>query len=111
MGIDRYTLWAMQGIPQNDVRRFAPDTREPYKIRHGGRDLPMVLGKEHITTPLYATRFLTVETRRLNVFGEGVEVGGGIVRSAMVFLKEATRDSIDALIGALGRKNRGNEQF
>jgi hypothetical protein len=59
----------------------------------------MVLGEEHVTAPLYATRFLTIETRGLNILGECLEVGCSIVRSGMVFLERGcatvlTRSSV-----------------
>ena len=92
MGVDRYALRVMEGIPQHDVGRFAPHAWQLHEFVHRGRDFSMVLGEEHAAAALDAVRFLAIETSGLNIFGELVEIGGSIVRRRTVLLKQGAGD-------------------
>ena len=111
MRIDRYALRAMEDIPQNDVGRFAPHSRKLHEFVHGGRNFTTVACQEHVAAALNTVGFLAIETSGLNIPGQLVEVGRGIVRRRTVLLKQTARDGVDALIGTLGGQNRGNQEF
>jgi hypothetical protein len=101
MGIDCNTLRTMQGVSQKDIRCFAPHTRKTHELFHRYGNFPMVLGEKHVTAPLNILRFLAIEASGLNVLSELVEVGGSVVRSCAVLLKESASDHVDPFICTL----------
>ena len=98
-------------IAQNDIRRFASNAVELRQFLHRLRNLSAMALDEFAAAVLDVLRLVAKKAGRFNGLLQLGERGVRVVRHRAIFFEQLFRDNIDAFIGALCRKNRGDEQF
>ena len=99
------------GRAQDDVGRLPPHARQLHETVHILRHFAVVLLQQGLAAFADALRFVAKEAGALNVPLQFRLAGLGVIGRGSVLAKERLRDLIDANVGALGRKNRGHQQF
>ena len=111
MRIDHDARRDSKGRAQHDVGRLATDARQLHKLFHIGGHFAAVFLDELDAAGMDVLGLVAKEARALNQLLQppGRHVGQGGRRRMLG--EQVLRHDVDALVRALGRKNRGDEQF
>ena len=111
MGVDDDAFRSAEGITQNHVGRFAADSGQAGQSGQAPRHRAPVGGQKRLSAGLEVFGFGAKKTGGLD---DGLEFGLGdlrvILRGAAA-LKQAARHLVDPHVGALCRKNGGDEEL
>lgn len=110
MGVDNDAGLA-EGIPENDIRRFPADTRQGDQLFHRLGDLFTEAFSYGFAAGDEMFRFVLKETGGTNDLFDLRKMSCSQCCRLPIPPKERWRDLVDALVGALGRKNCGHQQF
>ena len=111
MGIDDDPFVFIEGISEHDIRGLASSAGEISERFEGGWNFATVLGQEGGTHGADVFCLTAIEARGAD---EGFEIflrNGGVIGCGAATLEQVLCDEIDALIGALCRKDGGDEEI
>jgi len=101
----------VERIAQNDVGGLAPDAIQLRQFLHRARHVAAVTDDEFAAARPDVLRLVPKKTRRLDSLFQFGKRRIRIIRRRTVFFEQLSGDNIDAFVGALRGKNRGDEQF
>ena len=98
-------------IAQNDIRRFASDAVQLRQFLHRLRNFSTVALNEFAAAISNVLRLVPEKARGFDGLLKFGEWSVRVIRHRAIIFEQLFRDNVDALISALRRKNRGDEQF
>ena len=110
MGIHNNT-WSAEGIAEHDICRFSADTGQGDQFFHRLRYLSGKALGHGLSADDEVFRLVLEETRGANDLFKFKAMRRCQFCRPPISLKERRGNLIDSLVGALGREDRGHEQF
>jgi succinate dehydrogenase/fumarate reductase-like Fe-S protein len=111
MSVDNNAFFHRKGVSKHHIRGLSADTREPDQLRHGTRNLSAVEFQQISGHSAQILCLISVKSCGLDLALQFSLTRLGKVFRGAIFLKQATRYDVDSLVGALRRKNRGNQKL
>ena len=100
-----------EAIPQNDAGRLPPDAGQLDQLLHRLRNLAVVFFNQVPAAADDVFGFILIESGRPDLLLQNGLIGLSIVFRALVLLEQMRRDLVDTIIGALGRKDCGDQKL
>ncbi len=101
----------VKSIAENDIGRLAAHPSERDEFVHRIRDFATVLFHQRAATRLDVLRLVAKEAGGFDGLFEFCEIGGRKILRAAIALEQFSCDEVDAIVGALGGEDRGDEQL
>jgi len=111
VSIDDDALIFPEGVAQDDVRRFSPDSGKPVQLLHGIGNLSSMFRHDRRRRAANAFGFASKKSGRTDQLFERGRGRLRIILRSPKFREEGWRDKVDALVGTLRRQNGRDQQL